>query len=142
MTRLRSSCLDIRCRFFMLFRISSILRICSTCLLISLSILVAKIMMLCVKTCRDHKKLNTKMKIMVNVRLFQGFMWRNGKLITHTLFISPLNRYDSTEIIKNRESPNLFPENVGKSPNLCRKTLLKYIIYRNVTFCYDIEQLT
>ena len=99
LTQLRSSCLDIRCRRFMLFRISSILRICSTCLLISLSILVAKIMMLCVKTCRNHKKMNTKMKIMVNVTLFQGFMWRNGKLITHTLFLSPLNRYDSTEII-------------------------------------------
>ena len=72
MTRLRSSCLDIRCRFFMLFRISSILRICSTCLLISLSILVAKIMMLCVKTCRNHKKMNLKEKIMVNVHVMRG----------------------------------------------------------------------
>ena len=79
---------------------------------------------------------------MVNLTLFQDFIWRNGKLISHPIFISPLNRFDSTGIIKNRESPNLFPENVGKSPNLCRKTLLKYIIYRNVTFCYDIEQLT
>ena len=40
------------------------------------------------------------------------------------------------------KSPNLFPENVGKSPNLCGMTLMKYIIYRNVTFRYDIEQLT
>ena len=56
LTRLRSSCLDIRCCCFMLFRISSILRICSNCLLISLSILIAKIIMLCVKTCCYQKK--------------------------------------------------------------------------------------
>ena len=79
---------------------------------------------------------------MVNLTLFQGFIWRKGKLISHPLFISPLNRFDSTGIIKNRKSPNLFFENVGKSPNLCRKTLLKYIIYRNVTFRYDIEQVS
>ena len=76
LTRLRSSCLDIRCRCFMLFRISSILRICSTCLLISLSILVAKIMILCVKRCRNQKKMNLKEKIMVKLTLFQGFIWR------------------------------------------------------------------
>ena len=85
LTQLRSSCLDIRCRCFMLFRISSILRICSTCLLISLSILVAKIMMLCVKRCRNHKKMNLKEKIMANLTLFQGFIWQNGKLISHPL---------------------------------------------------------
>ena len=71
LTQLRSSCLDIRCRCLILFRISSILRICSTCLLISLSILVAKIMILCVKRCRNHKKKNLKEKIMVYLTIFK-----------------------------------------------------------------------
>ena len=79
---------------------------------------------------------------MVNLTLFQGFIWRNGKLISHPLLISPSNRYDSTGIIKNRKSPNLFPEIVGKSPNLYYKTPLEYIIFRNVTFRYDIEQVS
>ena len=85
--------------------------------------------------------MNLKEKIMVYLTIFKVLLakWQINLSSTN---ISPLNRFDSTGIIKNRESPNLFPENVGKSPNLCRKTLLKYIIYRNVTFCYDIEQLT
>ena len=35
---------------------------------------------------RQSRDYDTKMKIMVNLTIFQGFMWRNGKLITHTLF--------------------------------------------------------
>ena len=73
LTRLRSSCLDIRCRCLMLFRISSILRICSTCLLISLSILVAKIMILCVKRCRYHKKINLKEKTIGEIDIISRF---------------------------------------------------------------------
>ena len=108
LTQLRSSCLDIRCRCFMLFRISSILRICSTCLLISFSILVAKIMILCVKRCRNHKKMNLKEKIMVYLTIFKVLLakWQINLSSTN---ISPLNRFDSTGIIKNRESPNLCP---------------------------------
>ena len=56
----------------MLFRISSILRICSTCLLIFLLIVAAKLMIICVKTCRNHKKMNTKKEKMVN-------LWQNYK---------------------------------------------------------------
>ena len=85
--------------------------------------------------------MNLKEKIMVYLTIFKVLLakWQINLSSTN---ISPLNRFDSTGIIKNRKSPNLFHEIVGKSPNLCRKTLLKYIIYRNVTFCYDIEQLT
>ena len=54
-----------------------------------------------------------------------------------------VNRKSPNLFTKNvGKSPNLFTKNVGKSPNLCCKTLLEYIIYRNVTLRYDIEQLT
>ena len=65
-----------------------------------------------------------------------GFIWWNGFGVYNVIEIV-VQKYK-----ENRKSPNLFPENVGKSPNLCCKTLMKYIIYRNVTFRYDNEQLT
>ena len=54
-----------------------------------------------------------------------GFIWWNG-----------FGVYKDIEILVQKYKEN------RKSPNLCRKTLLKYIIYRNVTFRYDIEQVS
>ena len=65
-----------------------------------------------------------------------GFIWWNGFGVYKDIEIL-MQKYK-----ENRKSPNLFSENVGKSPNLYYKTPLKYIIYRNVTFRYDIEQVS
>ena len=54
-----------------------------------------------------------------------GFIWWNG-----------FGVYKDIEILVQKYKEN------RKSPNLYYKTPLKYIIYRNVTFRYDIEQVS
>ena len=77
--------------------------------------------------------LQTIIRKLINI---YGFIWWNVFGVYNVIEIV-VQKYK-----ENRKSPNLFSENVGKSPNLFCKTLMTYIIYRNVTFRYDNEQLT
>ena len=76
-----------------------------------------------------------------------GYIWWNGFGVYKDIEIL-VQKYKENRKSPNLfqenvgKSPNLFQENVGKSPNLYYKTPLEYIIYRNVTFRYDIEQVS